>query len=146
VLATLLLVWFAFALAGLVPEPRLLPPGLALAGNRAAARPTTVAQLVFGAANGLLPCGLVYSALGMAVAGATAARGALTMLAFGAGTLPALSIAALGLRRFALATLARRRLFAALVLATGLWVIWTRANSPPQGRHHHQSLPESPSR
>lgn len=39
---------------------------------------------------GFLPCGLVYSALVLALASGGAASGAATMLAFGAGTLPAL--------------------------------------------------------
>ncbi len=38
---------------------------------------------------GFLPCGLVYSALALALAAGSAGGGALTMLAFGAGTLPA---------------------------------------------------------
>lgn len=38
---------------------------------------------------GFLPCGLVYSALALALASGDALGGALTMLAFGAGTLPA---------------------------------------------------------
>lgn len=62
------------------------------------------AALVFGAVWGFLPCGLVYSALALAAATGSLARGAMTMLAFGAGTLPALF--AMGgfagtLRRFA---------------------------------------------
>src|SRR5512147_2238564 len=51
-LAAVFLVWFTLALAGIVPEPRLAPPGLSLAGARAAARPTLPAQLLFGVANG----------------------------------------------------------------------------------------------
>lgn len=43
---------------------------------------------------GFLPCGLVYSALVLALASGTAAGGALTMLAFGAGTLPVLVLLA----------------------------------------------------
>ena len=39
---------------------------------------------------GLLPCGLIYSALAIALVSASAASGALIMLAFGLGTLPAL--------------------------------------------------------
>ncbi len=46
--------------------------------------------LAFGAVWGFLPCGLVYSALGLAALAGSPARGAATMLAFGAGTVPAL--------------------------------------------------------
>jgi len=141
--ATLLLVWFALALAGLVPEPRVLPPGMAKAGARAAGASSSAAHLLFGAVNGLLPCGLVYAALGAAMAQADPVAGALVMLAFGAGTLPALTAAALGLRRVILSSLWRRRVFAALILATGLWMIGSRAvwRSPGGGTHEHQRPP-----
>ncbi len=51
---------------------------------------TVAAALGVGALWGLLPCGLVYAALGLALASGTPASGAVTMLAFGAGTLPVL--------------------------------------------------------
>jgi sulfite exporter TauE/SafE len=144
-LATVLLLWFALALAGLAPEPRLHPPGLRQAGARAAQRPSAAAQALFGVVNGFLPCGLVYSALTVPVALGDPLRGALTMLAFGLGTVPALSLAALGLRRLVLASLWRRRLFACLILASGLWTIWTRAITPVEpGMHHHGALPTVP--
>lgn len=41
---------------------------------------------------GLLPCGLVYSALAVSAASGSALHGVITMLAFGLGTLPALYI------------------------------------------------------
>lgn len=140
-IASALLVWFALALAGLVPEPHLVPPGLTGVGIRAANRPSTGAQLLFGVANGFLPCGLVYSALSIPVALASPTRGAFAMAAFGLGTVPALTVAALGLRRLVMATLWRRRLLAALVLASGLWAIWTRSNHPVDRMHHHQDVP-----
>jgi sulfite exporter TauE/SafE len=137
-LATALLVWFALALAGVAPEPRLVPPGLARAAARTATRPGPSAQFLFGVANGFLPCGLVYSALSVPVALARPVPGALAMLAFGAGTVPALTAAALGLRRVVMATIWRRRAFAALILAAGLWTIWTRnIPSGPSSRHLH---------
>jgi len=136
-LASILLVWFALALAGLAPEPKLVPPVLLRAGTRAAGQPTAGAQLLFGIANGFLPCGLVYSALSIPVALANPGRGALAMLAFGLGTVPALSLASLGVRRLLLTTLWRRRVFAALVLAVGLWTIWNRATHA--GGHHHMA-------
>jgi sulfite exporter TauE/SafE len=137
-LATALLLWFALALAGLVPEPRLVPPGIAKAATRAAAGAGTAPQFLFGVTNGFLPCGLVYSALSIPVALARPIPGALAMLAFGAGTVPALTATAFGLRRFAMRTLWRRRVFAVLILGTGLWTIWTRTTLPePSGHHDH---------
>lgn len=143
-LASLLLLWFALALAGLAPEPRLVPPGLVRAGAHAASRTTVGAQLLFGVANGFLPCGLVYSALSIPVALAEPGRGALAMLAFGLGTVPALSAASLGIRRLVMTTLSRRRIFAALVLAVGLWTIWTRASASMVGGHHHPATATMP--
>jgi len=49
---------------------------------------------------GWLPCGMVYSALAMALLTGSAVRGAATMLAFGLGTLPNLMLAGLLLARF----------------------------------------------
>jgi sulfite exporter TauE/SafE len=46
--------------------------------------------LLLGALWGWLPCGLVYSMLLLGVLGGSAPHGALLMLAFGAGTLPAM--------------------------------------------------------
>ncbi len=143
-LAALLLLWFSLALAGLAPEPRLLPPGLTRAGSRAAASQSPAAQFAFGVLNGFLPCGLVYGALTLAVAAAAPLPGALAMLAFGVGTLPALSLAAYGLRRLVLGSLWRRRLVAALILSTGLWTIWNRVHRAEHPVHqHHPTAPGS---
>jgi uncharacterized protein len=142
-IATALLVWFALALAGLAPEPRLVPSGLVRLGARAAGRPTIAAQFLFGVANGFLPCGLVYSALSIPVARANLVQGALAMLAFGIGTLPALTLATLSLRQILTGSVWRRRLFAALVLAVGTWAIWTRATGSGEGSLHHH-MPAGP--
>ncbi|WP_298636048.1 sulfite exporter TauE/SafE family protein [uncultured Umboniibacter sp.] len=54
-------------------------------------------SLVAGAIWGLLPCGMVYTALAWSTASASPLTGALTMLAFGLGTFPAmLGVALLG--------------------------------------------------
>lgn len=45
---------------------------------------------LMGAANGLLPCGMVYIAIGGAIATGTILNASLFMLVFGLGTLPAL--------------------------------------------------------
>jgi len=125
-LSSILVIWFAAALAGLAPEPTVRLPGLARLAGRAALRDDVTSRLLFGIANGLLPCGLVYAALGIAVASADARTGALAMAAFGAGTVPALSAFALGVRRLAADRPWTRKALALLVLVTGLWIVAQR--------------------
>jgi sulfite exporter TauE/SafE len=124
--ATGLLVWFSLALAGVVAEPRVVIPGLASVGARALASPSLPAHFGFGIVNGLLPCGLVYSALALSAVLGGAVRGALGMALFGLGTIPLLSVGAVALERLLLTTLWRRRLVALLVLLAGCWTIWAR--------------------
>jgi len=87
--------------------------------------------LAFGMVWGWLPCGFVYTVLLLAALQLDAVAGALTMLAFGAGTMPAMLATAFGAQRFT--ALARRRgarqaagvlllLGAALTLA-GPWLV-----------------------
>ena len=54
------------------------------------------ASLLYGMVWGWLPCGLVYSALAWSLAAGSALQGALIMLFFGLGTLPALIASSLG--------------------------------------------------
>ncbi|HUL70103.1 MAG TPA: sulfite exporter TauE/SafE family protein [Gemmatimonadales bacterium] len=129
-LATLFLVWFTAAFAGLVPEPRLSPPRLTRAGAHALAARSFGAHFGFGLLNGLLPCGLVYSGLALSAGLASPWEGAGAMAAFGLGTVPALSLGVLGLRWVVLAEPRRRRLLALLVLVTGCWAIWARTALP----------------
>ncbi len=143
VLAAVFLLWFAAGLAGLAPEPRLVLPGLAGSGRLLQEGRGAGARYAFGVVNGFLPCGLVYAALSLPVALAAPLPGALAMVAFGAGTLPLLSVAALGLRRMTPQGLGARRTLAALVLLVGLWSIaartglLTHALNPASGAAHH---------
>ncbi|HVN43799.1 MAG TPA: sulfite exporter TauE/SafE family protein [Steroidobacteraceae bacterium] len=76
--------------------------------------------LLLGVLWGWLPCGLVYTVLVAAALSGTAAAGALTMLGFGLGTVPAmstLSYAGWLPRREGLVP----RLLGALLVACGLW-------------------------
>lgn len=62
------------------------------------------ASVLRGAVWGMVPCGLVYGAVGLAMATQSMAKGALTLVVFGAGTLPALLVVgglAEGIRRWA---------------------------------------------
>ncbi len=85
--------FFVMALMGWAPSPELAFPGLtrrwssAMRGSLARTRLTPYA---LGLLWGLLPCGLVFAALFNAAVGAAPLIGAARMLAFGAGTLPAL--------------------------------------------------------
>lgn len=56
--------------------------------TRARARHPRFAAIGAGAANGLLPCGLVYAAALAAAASGNVVSATMSMLAFGAGTLP----------------------------------------------------------
>lgn len=81
---------------------------------------------------GFLPCGLVYSMLAMASLAGSPGDGALVMLSFGAGTLPALFAAGLAASR--LRDLARstvlRRFAAAAYIALGAWLAFSAIAGP----------------
>jgi len=126
VLSAILVVWFAGALAGLLPEPTLALPGIASVARTAALRDDLASRLAFGAANGLLPCGLVYAALGLVIAAGDPLTGALAMLAFGLATAPLVTTFALGARKLSAERPWARRVLALLVLGLGLWVIIRR--------------------
>lgn len=100
------------------------------------ATPSPVAPLALGVLNAFLPCQLIYAFAARAAATASALEGALVMLAFGAGTVPAML--ALGGARVLAGPHLRWQLsraagvlvvvFGALTLARGLWT---------QGLHVH---------
>jgi sulfite exporter TauE/SafE len=84
---------------------------------------TPLHALGVGALWGLMPCGLLYGALALAASAESPAVGAMTMLAFGLGTLPVmLTVSALaqGVARWT-AQVWVRRIAGAIVLAFGLW-------------------------
>lgn len=91
--------------------------------------------LRLGALWGLLPCGLIYSALAWAALSGSAANAASLMFCFGLGTTPAIlgisGLAASG--QLSLNTPRWRRVFAVLLiaLAIGPWLI------PSGGNQHH---------
>ena len=95
-------------------------------------------SLVAGLMWGWLPCGLVYSVLVTAAAAGGPASGALTMLAFGLGTVPMLT----GLT-YAGAHLPRpggtvARLTGSVLVACGLWTAITPIAVLTGGHAHHQ--------
>jgi len=92
---------------------------------RAGQRQDWIGRVTLGVCWGLLPCGLVYTVLLTAASTGNTAGGAMAMLAFGAGTLPAmlgLTVAAPALATFLEDRTVRRVIgFALLVLA--LWTV-----------------------
>lgn len=65
-----------------------LSRGAATLGGRLQRQPPLLRRYLTGMAWGLVPCGMVYGALAVALLAGNAASGAVVMLAFGAGTLP----------------------------------------------------------
>jgi hypothetical protein len=99
--------------------------------------------LALGALWGFLPCGLVYSALALAAASGSATGGGLTMLAFGAGTLPSMVGTTLAgsavMRR--LGGRNTRRVAGGLMI---LFAVWTALGPlAPHGGHAHHEAPAS---
>ncbi len=91
--------WRRFALIERLGAPvwrRVQPVAARFIGS-----PSTLAGLAVGALWGLLPCGLVYAAFGLALASGSASSGALVMAAFGLGTAPAMVATGLASARLA---------------------------------------------
>lgn len=133
--AAILLVLFSARLAGLGPSlslPWLSGPFSAVLRRAGGALTTgTLAgRFALGALTGLLPCGLLWSALAIAVAAGSPSLGALTMVAFWSGTVPLLAGATAGVRRLLSGSAWLRRGLAAGVLAAGLWSISARVTEP----------------
>lgn len=87
-------IYLALALVGWVPSPEIYFAGLTRRWGRVFQRLTAASgqqsAIMLSLAWGLLPCGLVLTALLPAAVTGSPWRGALTMLAFGIGTWPAL--------------------------------------------------------
>ena len=96
-------------------------------------------RILLGLCWGLIPCGLVYTVLMTAASTANAASGAMTMLAFGLGTLPAmlgLTAAAPTLSAFLEDRTVRRVIgFALVVLA--IWTVVMMWGAMSQGGMNH---------
>ncbi len=147
-LSAALLLWFSAALAGLTAEPALRIPGIVRLATRTAQNDDLASRYLFGVVNGLLPCGLVYATLGVAVASGSAATGALAMTAFGIATMPGLALLG-GLVRKAMGEgVTARRVVALFIAVTGLWVIsqrHVRGGAPDHGTHTTMDAQDSSS-
>jgi sulfite exporter TauE/SafE len=95
-------------------------------------RPDAAGRIALGLLWGLLPCGLVYSMLPLALFAGGPWQGGAVMLAFGLGTLPNLMAAnfLFGRARRALDGRTARYAVAAVLIAFGLIGIWRVAYDP----------------
>jgi sulfite exporter TauE/SafE len=95
--------------------------------------------MAYGLIWGWLPCGLVYFVLLWALTAGNAAQGALTMLAFGIGTLPTLLATGFmtsWLTRFARSTRARQ-LVGLLIVAMAIGSLFIPMGDQMTGHQHH---------
>lgn len=110
-----------------LPASPWLPRRLAALASRIDRRRWT-GGLVLGLLLGFLPCGLLYTALVAATASGGATAGAVAMLAFGLGTVPALLLTALVGHALRRATDARvGSLVGAAVMSTNAAILWLLA-------------------
>jgi uncharacterized protein len=135
--------WSMFKAASATPQPwmtRLFGSVLRLSHP--------VRALPLGALLGFLPCGLIYAMLGKAASTGSARSGALVMLAFGSGTIPALLLVAFFANLFSLSL--REKLVrvsgmmlagvGALTLCRGvLWLMHPAQNLPIHHVFQHLS-------
>ncbi|MFC1758019.1 sulfite exporter TauE/SafE family protein [Planctomycetota bacterium] len=85
--------------AGVLPRKKTTTDGPCLAGGLLAnflKSPARMDVFLAGLLTGFLPCGLVYGFVGMAASSRDIAMGALTMTAFGLGTIPIMVTTGLG--------------------------------------------------
>ncbi|VAX25791.1 hypothetical protein MNBD_NITROSPINAE04-2673 [hydrothermal vent metagenome] len=121
------MVFFGLQTGGFLPDIAGRIPGFSSPAGllrRAGSGGAPGVWCLMGLANGFLPCGLVYSALALALHSSNPVDGAFIMLLFGMGTLPALAATSLLMRKV---DPARRRSLlkftAVIVVIFGLFII-----------------------
>ncbi len=132
IFAGALMIIFALNLAGWLPDPlrrfstwASRKSGLAQLARRASESARAGSWYALGLANGLLPCGLVYAALSLALATGNAYTATLMMAVFGLGTIPAMMLVPSTLHRMRPALRASAmRLAAVLIIVMGVITIF----------------------
>jgi sulfite exporter TauE/SafE len=99
--------------------PAWLSRVIARLGSRVPGHP-----LLLGAVLGLLPCGLLYSAVMAAMTRGSAVAGAAALAAFTLGTVPALAGVSLADAVLLQRRVVMNRLSQGFVLAMGMWYLW----------------------
>jgi len=147
-MAGLMMMAFALNLAGWLPDPlrrfgtwASRKTGLAQLAMRVSGSGRVTGWYALGLVNGLLPCGLVYAALAMALAAGNAPGATLMMIAFGIGTIPAMMFVPSVLRGM---TPSRRtvslRIAAAIIMVFGLMMVYRSVMRPHLMHMQHGSM------
>lgn len=123
------LVWIGVTMTGLLPMPAAIDRAVAgvsarLARALAPFRHSAMGPYLSGLTWGIIPCPMVYGALFTAMLTGSATGGALIMAGFGAGTLPGVTLTALGLGTLARLD-GRRAARAAVGVAIALFGVFT---------------------
>jgi sulfite exporter TauE/SafE len=126
-------------MSGWLPKQTLVRIGGAAPG-RFLRSPSTGSKFALGLVLGFLPCGLIYAALIKALDSGSALGGALSMLAFGAGTASSL----LGIGLFSTAITARfgrhaNRFATISILLLGAFLLWRGYMGRAPGCSHYAS-------
>lgn len=132
-----------------------LPAWLGSMGTAAATRACAAANswrgahpvagpVAAGAANGLVPCGLVYAAVTAAAATGSAVDALALMIGFGLGTVPALVALSWSRTLLPLALRARLRQLTPVVLALTAALLLVRGLAPPASAPHIHAHHQSP--
>lgn len=138
VTAGLLMMLFALQVGGFIPEKLFqsifsIPSGLL---RRTAEGNSLLFWALAGAANGLLPCGMVYAAGSLALKEGNILSSMLIMTAFGLGTVPAMTGLAVIIRKWDPLTKGRFiKITAFILLLFGLFTI-SRAFIPLHAHNH----------
>ncbi len=91
---------------------------------------------------GLIPCGLVYSAVGIAVATGSILSSMVFMFAFGMGTFFPMLVMGVGFTHISqwLRRKSVRLIVAATMIVFGAWTLWGLTNSNHSHEHHHSQM------
>ncbi len=142
--AAAIMVLFALNLGGWLPDPLsrftagiMRMTGLSHWSRRANEQDKFTPWLMVGMLNGLLPCGLVYAGLALSLTASTLVEGALVMLAFGLGTLPAMLATPYLIRT--IAPQLRGTLLKIAAIALIILAIFTASRNLLHSDHHHAS-------
>ncbi|MDT8316971.1 MAG: sulfite exporter TauE/SafE family protein [bacterium] len=142
VFAGIFMIIFALQIGGVIPERFAAVSFIRIPASllqKTARGKVPLLWGLTGLANGLLPCGMVYAALALALKQADPLKGTLMMTAFGMGTVPAMTVLALTIRR--LDPFLKARFLKLAVATLVLFGLFTIGRGYMQGGGHSHNMP-----